>query len=300
MTFGVGLKNFFEKFMPDILIERLDKLIQPDYFSLKHTIKKYFLNLDYEEQELEIKEIINYFKKYRYSDIPYKFIKNYIASDIHVYFEKEYNMPYVLHNKKRLYFPKNWNKEAIKRYYNALRMEQDIDSPHRYENENFSVAVGDIIADIGAAEGIWSLDNADNAGKIYLFECEKKWINTLEKTFEPWRKKTVIVNKYVSDVNDTFNVTLDKFFKGNELNFIKVDIEGMETKLLEGSKELLKKENLRLLMCTYHKKNDAEMIKKTLENNGYKTEYSKGYMFHIDKNEFEEPYIRRGIIRGRK
>jgi len=287
--------------MPDAVIERLDNLVQPKYFQLKYKTKKYFLNLNYNEQAPEIVEIIDYFRKYRFSAIPYKFNKNYLVSDIHVYYDKNYKMFYVYHNNKRLYFPHDWNKETVKQYYNGLRIEQDKDSPHRYEKEGFTVMDGDIIADVGTAEGMWSLDNVEKAEKIYLFECDERWIKALEKTFGPYHDKIVIINKYVSDTNNASNVTLDKFFLKDKLNFIKADIEGMEIKLLEGSKELLKRENnLKLLLCTYHRENDAEMLKNILNNNGYRTEYSKGYMFNIYDQEFKEPYIRHGIIRAKK
>ena len=301
MFFKIRIKNILEKFLPDRIIELFDKLMQPEYFTLKHKIKKFFLNLNPDEQEPEIVEIIDYFKKHRFSAIPYKFNKNYSASDICVYYDKNNKMPYVHHNNKRLYFPNNWDKETVKRYYNGLRIEQDKNSPHRYGKEGFSAADGDILADIGAAEGIWSLDNIEKAGKIYLFECDEIWIKALEKTFEPWHNKTAIVNKYVSDVNNALNVTLDNFFSKDRLDFIKADIEGMEIKLLEGSKELLKRESdLKLLLCTYHNKNDAEIIKVKLENNGYITEYSKGYMFYIQDPELAEPYARRGVIYAKK
>jgi len=145
------------------------------------------------------------------------------------------------------------------------------------------------------------LDNAERAEKIYLFERDEKWIEALEKTFEPWHGKIGIINKYVSDINNDSNVTLDKFFANSRLNVVKADIEGMEIKLLEGGRELIKREgSLKLLLCAYHGKNDAETLKNMLENNGYKTQYSKGYMLYIYDQKFEEPFIRRGIIFAKK
>ena len=35
----------------------------------------------------------------------------------------------------------------------------------------------------------------DVASKIYLFECDPVWIEALEKTFEPYKDKVVIVPK---------------------------------------------------------------------------------------------------------
>jgi hypothetical protein len=297
------IKNTLEDFAPDSIIELFDKFMQPDLHKIKHKIKEYFLCLDAEgkTQDPEIAEVIDYFKKNRYSAIPYQYIRNYHASDIKVFYDKENKMFYVHHNNKRLYFPENFDKENVKRYYNGLLIEQDKDSPHRYENDWVSVTDGDIIADIGAAEGIWSLDNVEKADKIYLFECKGQWVKALEKTFEPWRDKITVVNKYVSNINNDTYVTLDKYFIKDRINFIKADIEGMEIQLLEGSDELIKRENnLKFILCTYHRKNDAENLKEMLESGGYKTKYSKRFLFNIDADDLEEPYIRRGIIYAKK
>lgn len=75
----------------------------------------------------------------------------------------------------------------------------------------------------------------------------------------------------------------------------------MEKKLLEGGKSVLtNNNNLKLLLCAYHSKNDGTDIKKILEQNGFKTEYSKGYMLYIYDKELEKPYIRRGLVRAMK
>lgn len=294
-------KSLVERHLSDVTIERFEKLLRSKSYLLKNEIKNYFLALNKDEIEPEIAEIINYFEKYRFSIYPYEYQRNYHTKDITVYYDKAVKMLYVLHNNKRLYFPQYMGKEMVRRYYNLLRKEQDENSPHRYETNDFTVKDGDIIADIGAAEGIWALDNVEKAGKIYLFECNDKWVKALKRTFEPWKEKVFIVNKYVSNINREEYITLDDFFEGETIDFIKADIEGMEINLLEGSKELLKREtNLKLLLCTYHRKNDAESIKKTLEAKGYKIEYSKRYMIFIIDKELDEPYIRRGIIRASK
>jgi len=300
MTVSYLIKKIIERILPDSIIEWFGDFLKLDNFPIKKKIRKYFLSLHKDEQEPEIAEIINYLEKRRLTAIPYNFCSKYSTKDIAVYYDKTSDLLYVLHNNKRLFFPYN-NKETVRKTYNSLCIEQDENSPHRYAAEKYIAKDGDIIADIGAAEGIWALDNVEKAGKIYLFECQSKWIKALEKTFEPWKEKTVIVSKYVSNTDEGNNVTLDIFFAKNKVDIIKADIEGMEIKLLEGSKKLLNSsDNLRLLLCTYHQKDDAEKIKEILENNGYTTEYSKGYIFHLTDTKLDEPYIRRGIIRARK
>jgi hypothetical protein len=254
----------------------------------------------------EILEIIEYFKDNQLSVFPYNFTKNYLpfySFKIKVYHDKISKMKYVLHKNKRLYFPKTWNSIQIRLYYNMLCKEQDIASPHRYETLEYTVKNGDIIADIGAAEGIWALAYAGIAAKIYLFECSQEWITALEKTFEPWKENVVIVNKFISNITQYRggSITLDDFINGEKINFIKADIEGMELKLLEGAaKTLAKADDLKLLLCTYHRKDDADNLRVFLERKGYITEYSKGYMLFWGDENLEEPYLRRGLIRATK
>jgi len=95
---------------------------------------------------------------------------------------------------------------------------------------------------------------------------------------------------------------LDCFFGGKQIDFIKADIEGMEIKLLEGSKSLLaNNNNLKLLLCAYHSQNDGTKIKAILEKNGFKAEYSKRYMLFIyNYKGLKKPYIRRALVRATK
>ena len=106
-------------------------------------IKNYFLNLNYNEQDHEIVEIIDYIREYGFSIFPYKFVKNYHARDVDVFYDESNKTSYVIHENKSLYFPNDWNMLQIQDYYNWLAIEQDKDSPHRYEVEGFSVKDGD-------------------------------------------------------------------------------------------------------------------------------------------------------------
>jgi len=298
MTFIKKIKKCIKWCIPyGIVINRRKKVLEKS-FQKMYEIENYFLSLNLDD----IHEIVEYIEKHGFSVFPYDFAQKYHASDIDVFPDKTTGMQYVMHGNKRLYFPESWETGKIREYYNAMRIEQDKDSPHCYDGgREYVVHEGDVIADVGAAEGIWALNYAEKAGRIYLFECNQEWIKALEKTFEPWKEKIVIVDKYVSNINDNENVTLDVFFDNKKIDFIKADIEGMEIKLLEGSKNLLSNNrDIKLLICAYHSKDDGKNIKKILETNGFKTEYLKRYMLYIDDKELEKPYIRRGLIRAAK
>ena len=43
-------------------------------------------------------------------------------------------------------------------------------SPHSYVNDTFKVEAGDVVLDVGSAEGLFALDNIELATKVYVFE----------------------------------------------------------------------------------------------------------------------------------
>jgi len=261
---------------------------------------KYLRNSsEFEKSEKE--EILDYLANNPPAVFPYNFSKKYNANDIIVYTDHDNGMKYVLHENKRLYFKKKWNEEEIRICYNALLMEQDIDSPHRYQTPVFCVNDGDVVVDVGCAEGNFALSIVDKVEKLYLFEVDKDWIDALKMTFAPWKEKVEIVCKYVSDSNKIDCTTLDTFFEKKKIDVIKADIEGAEISLLKGSHNILSSnEKLKIMMCTYHRQNDAEDINQLLTKCKFHTEFSKGYMFFFYDDYLAPPYLRKGLIRAMK
>jgi hypothetical protein len=233
---------------------------------------------------------------------PYSFVEKYNPEDIDVFFDNESHMRYVLYEGEKLFFPKKMSVKEIKAYVNEILMSQDSESAHRYDDDGFCVEEGDIIADIGAAEGFWALSNVRKAKKVYLFECDKQWIAALRRTFEPWKEKVDIIPKFISDTNSRDKVTLDEFYREDrEINFIKADIEGAEIQLLKGGVNTLSNQNnLKVLLCTYHMENDAFELEQILKSYNFITGFSKGFMIMIWDRDLSAPYLRRGLIRGKK
>ena len=198
---------------------------------------------------------------------------------------------YVIRNGKKLYV----ELEA----YSQLILEQNAHSPHAYFSKDFYVQEGDCFVDAGAAEGLISLDVMNRASKIFLIECNQKWCERLKETFKEYREKVEIIEKYVSDIDDEKNITLDNMLKDiTQPIFLKIDVEGMEHKVLEGAKEVLSRPSTRVAVCTYHKPNDADVLKKYVEEYGFCTEFSEGYMAMV--NEVTPPYFRKGVLRAWK
>ncbi len=73
-----------------------------------------------------------------------------------------------------MYFRKNMNKGQVESNYKSLLAEHDKRSPHRYLTSTFHPENGDIIIDVGAAEGISALNNIEKAKKIFREEKNLK------------------------------------------------------------------------------------------------------------------------------
>ena len=188
------------------------------------------------------------------------------------------------------------------RYYSFLLMEQDRNSPHRYQTDTFYVCQHDVVLDAGVAEGNFALDIIDLVDKLYLIECDEKWIHALKYTFEPYKDKVEIVEAVLGDGSHG-SATIDGIVGENRIDFIKMDIEGAESRALHGAEQSLKRNNVKLDVCAYHNFDDEEKIKKLLETFGYQTEVSEGYMVFTERlleSETAFPRFVRGMVRGRK
>lgn len=203
-------------------------------------------------------------------------------------------------DEKRLYFKRGLNRKQITLIYNALGKEQDIRSPHNYFFDKSGLSGNSIVADIGVAEGNFGLEIIDKIKELYLFECETDWIEALEATFEPWKEKVHIVNTFVSDQTSANSVRLDDFFRDKKIpDLLKMDVEGAESQVLDGSTDLLRQKQIsELLVCTYHKKDDAKKLSEKLTELGYSISFSKGYMLFLNNDyQAQPPYdFRKGLL----
>ncbi|MFK2820698.1 FkbM family methyltransferase [Flavobacteriaceae sp. LMIT009] len=267
--------------------------------NLRREILTFYENKSTDE---EIKEVIEYLKANPVTVFPYDFKKKYSEDFIEVFTDKSNELKYVIHEDKRLYFKRSLSEEGIKKLYLGLQIDQDIESPHLYLTKDFYLESHDVIADIGAAEGNFSLSNIEKVKKVYLFEYDQDWLEALRATFAPWRDKVEIIDKYVSNVDSESTITMNTFFGQNpDITFLKVDIEGSEAHFLEGFSEILDKDmQIKIALCTYHKQNDEEEFTKLLSNYGFKVVPSNGYMIFIYDKKINVPYLRRGLLRAMK
>ncbi|MDR3002294.1 MAG: FkbM family methyltransferase [Fibromonadaceae bacterium] len=292
-----------------------------------------------EKENIHIKQInealYNWHKVWQYPLFPYLWANEYKAKNFSCEKDENCKLFYAESQGLKLYFPKVYDvdvdvdeecqRKGCQNSAAFFAMEQDLLSPHRYvtkenkmwgtleRNENeipketaFFVEQGDIVADIGASNGNFSISVVEKAKHIYLFEADKIWNEPLQKTFEKYKDKITIVNKYVSDVDGENSVTLDTFFKDKEVNFIKIDIEGYEQQLLNGAKNVLQRKNVKCSICTYHKTQDAKDFENFFKELGYETYFTDGYMFlpfECSPNGLQSPnpsYLRKAVLRVRK
>jgi hypothetical protein len=271
-----------------ILAGKMRALIHDYYHALPEPVDK------------EIEPVLRYLIAKPLTVFPYDFNDEYQAGTIEVFDDKEKGLRYVHLDGKRLYFKRGWSRNRIRKAFNGLLMEQDIRCPHCYEQPGFKVEEGDVLVDIGAAEGNFALSVVEKASSIILFESSKEWIEALNATFEPWKDKVQIVNKFVGDINNKNCTTLDDFFqKGDKISFLKIDVEGAEYQLLNGSKRILGEQSpLKVAICTYHKQEDEQIFKGLLSGSGFETSHSEGYMFIYHDKNIKPPFLRRGLIRA--
>ena len=269
--------------------------------NLRREILKYYQTLPQDKMSTELFTALDFLKHNPVTYFPCNLTRKYSAEMVHVTLDHETQLNFALINGKRMFFKRGWTKSKCIEYCHNIQAEQDENSPHRYLSESFTVQTDDIVVDVGAAEGIFSLDVIERASKIYLFEVDSGWTEALKATFAPWKEKVEIVNKYLSDEDNYKSIALDSFFQNKKRPvFIKVDVDGSEAKIIRGGSQLLSaQEHLKMALCTYHKQEDESVFSELLREKGFNIFFSKGFFLFIN-DELYPPYFRRGVLRAIK
>ena len=280
--------------------------VNPNKHSQEVLIKKMKANYQ-TSKDADIQEILNNIEKEQYvgaynQNFVYQHMGSLDEERKLIDFDEDADMYYALWNGKRMYYPKGYTIENVASSVGFVELEQDMNSPHRYLDESFDVQEGDIVIDAGVAEGNFALDIIDRAKKVYLVECEHKWVEALQKTFEPWADKVVIIEKMLGDKDDDKYASIDGFVEEGHVNFIKMDVEGAEIASLNGAASVLKNStNIKCAICAYHRKNAEKDIRLILEEHHFYTTTTKGYMFFKeDMDSWIDGELRHGIVRAIK
>lgn len=249
----------------------------------------------------EIESALGYLKNHQLTTFYGDFQEKYNANDVEVFTDLSNGLSYVNIENKKLYFKRKYNKRTVQLLFNGLRIEQDRQCPHCYTDDEFVLSNNDILADIGCAEGIFTLLNIETMKKAYLFEQDPEWIEALEATFKPWREKIEIVPKFVSNVDTEIDVSLDRFFGDNseKPNFLKVDVEGAELRVLEGMPQLLLQKNLKMALCTYHHREDFAFFSRYLKEKNFQFKANPNVMIFLnDLDAIQPPFFRKCLIKA--
>lgn len=291
--------SFYKLIIPAVLRERFTMMRNAGGLN---TIRKNILYY-YQKKaitDIEIAQVLDYLRNKPLRLFPYHFPDNYKPANINVSHDPGNGLNYVMHQHKRMYFKRSWGSDTIKEKYNDLLIEQDRRSPHCYLNEEFAVEPGEVVADIGAAEGIFALSVIEKVNKIFLFETDQEWIEALQATFRPWADKVEIIHKFVSDLNNESNISLNQFCISQDVSFdlIKVDVDGAELSLLNGAGVILASaDRIKLAICTYHQQEDEALFRNIFKRYHMTVNPSLGYMvFYYDRH-LAAPYLRRGLLR---
>lgn len=223
-----------------------------------------------------------------------------------VFFDDPCGLPYICFEtvggeRRKMFFPRNHNffEHNGEKFINNLMKEQEPTSPHLYIKGDHKVNAGDIVIDAGVCEGNFALRYVDICSKMYLFECEPKWIDALKQTFRDYTDKVEIIPRFVSDVTDDKNITLDDALpnlRGQNI-FFKADIEGAEPKALRGAKRILTENRVKASVCAYHNAEDCMRIKSIFRKYGYEVSTSDGWMvFVYDPKLWLTMDFRKGIV----
>lgn len=259
-------------------------------------------------QDPEIIDTLNYWKQNEIS-----MFNQYLLppKKMHpVIWDKKINLPYIEFEdivgiKRNMYFPRNFHfeiQDGIQVLPDIL-WEQCAGSPHLYTFGEHSISEGDVIADGGVCEGNFALRYAEIASEIYLFEPDHWWDEAHHYTFKQFEDKVRYYHMGLSNREGRQSVVMDRIFQdGNKrLDFLKMDIEGAEIDALEGAEKTLEANDVKLSVCSYHKKEDERLIKNLLQKYGYETTVSNGVVVFLwDEDIWRSLDFRKAIVYGKK
>lgn len=252
---------------------KIKSIREIDEYYTKKVIDKYK-----ESNDLEIRDTVSY-----YTQNGLSLFARYSPdrTDYEVFRDGE-NHPYIVFDKKRIYYPDKYSFFIMrngKEYVTDIMYEQKENSPHLYVKDENIISKGSVVVDAGTCEGNFAIRFIDKVSKMYLIESDPIWIECLKRTFLPYKDKVVICNKQLARYDSSSTITLDSLLMNQKIDFLKMDIEGAEIDALLGAQDTLLKSNANCAICSYHKMNDEKNIKFILNNLGYQTQTSDGYIF---------------------
>lgn len=168
--------------------------------------------------------------------------------------------------------------------YMVVTEMRDVTGWHYYEVPETRVTPDDIVADCGAAEGIFALHVSPRAHHVHAIEPSPLWTATLERTFAGADNVTVVHAALGAATGEAFLAggaldstvsaaaasggervrveTIDRLFHdaGQPLTYLKADLEGYELEMLAGAERTVRAYLPKIAITTYHKAEHAQAI----------------------------------------
>jgi FkbM family methyltransferase len=161
---------------------------------------------------------------------------------------------------------------------------------HYYEIPETRVRAGDVVADCGAAEGLFAAVAAERAARVYAIEPLPRFVSLLRRTFATVPSVTVLpVAVHARDgVMRLSAGTLDSALTAGDgpgatevvvrsldslarewpapPTYIKADLEGADVAALEGARGVIAESTPRIAITTYHEADHAGRIEALLRD----------------------------------
>jgi FkbM family methyltransferase len=155
---------------------------------------------------------------------------------------------------------------------------------HYYEVPETRVSSDDVVADAGAAEGLFALLVESRARHTYIIEPSATWTEPLRRTFAGSDRVTVLPVALGAETGTAYLSagtldsavssapqeraqkivveTIDNLFahRGQAMTYLKADLEGYEMSMLAGAEETIGRYLPKLAITTYHRPEHADEI----------------------------------------
>jgi FkbM family methyltransferase len=236
-------------------------------------IKVLFFWIFVNKNNVSFKELLQFLTKPKINAIARQHIENIqLNDDYEVKFKSVVDI---------LFWPKNF---AINRLDQIIAETFDPKDWHFYQKDKTKIEKGDILLDIGTAEGLFPLTVIDKCDHIYMIEPSRTFYKCLEKTFAKQVDKITIFNTAIGNedgmisfdensldgmitattTQESSPMSIQKvdtlFNKGQKITYLKADIEGFEAEMLKGAEQTIKANKPKIAITTYHTQNNPDEI----------------------------------------
>ncbi len=179
-----------------------------------------------------------------------------------------------------LYWPVQFPTDSI---YQVAAETFDPQDWHYYQKNHTPVESGEVLLDVGTAEGLFPLTVVEKCRKIIMVEPHPLLYRTLERTFAGHRNKVQLIHSAVGNQTGQLffeggsltgqiakdgtsgelvqvNKIDDLIPAGEKITFLKADIEGFELPMLQGAAETIRRNRPKIAITCYHNENVPEEI----------------------------------------